>query len=88
MANLVRAVDPLGVVSEYSYDGLRRRLTEKRAGEQIAGYGYDSQDNIIGVTDARSHVTTSVYDDFGRERKVVSPDGGRMHRSMTKRETF
>ena len=76
VANLVRSVDPLGVVSEYGYDALGRQLTEKRAGEQIAGYGYDSQDNIIGVTDARSHVTTSVYDDFGRERQVVSPDAG------------
>ena len=76
VANLVRAVDPLGVVSEYGYDALGRQLTEKRAGQTVATMAYDSQDNIIGVTDARSHVTTSVYDDFGRERKVVSPDAG------------
>ena len=34
------------------------------------------QDNVTSVTDARNHTTSSVFDDFGNERSVVSPDSG------------
>ena len=47
-----------------------------RAGQTNATLGYDVQDNVTSVTDARNHTTSSVFDDFGNERSVVSPDSG------------
>ena len=72
----MQATNPLGTVTAYGYDSLRRMLTQSVAGETIATTAYDSQDKVTGVTDARNHSTSSSYDDFGRVRSQVSPDSG------------
>ena len=74
--NLVQATNPLGTVTDSSYDGLRRLLSQSVAGQTIATLAYDSQDNVTSVTDARGHVTAYSYDDLGHVRSTTSPDAG------------
>ena len=84
MAHLVRAMDPLGVISEYSYEGLR--LTERRAGENIAGYGYDDQDNIARVT--AGHVTQANMTIWAGSERCFLRMRGQGSRAMRQRGTF
>lgn len=84
MANLVRAMDSLGVISEYSYEGLR--LTERRAGENIAGYGYDNQDNIARVT--AGHVTQANMTVWAGSERCFLRMRGQGSRAMRQRGTF
>lgn len=74
--NLVQAIDPVSVQTDYNFDALGRLLSETKAGTTLATSSYDSHDNRISVTDARNHATTSSFDDLGRVRAVTSPDTG------------
>ena len=74
--NLVEILDPVGTQTEISYDGLDRQLTATVAGGAISTLAYDRRDNVTSFTDARNHLTTSTWDDFGNERTIQSPETG------------
>jgi len=46
------------------------------AGDLLSTLGYDRLGNISSVTDGRSHVTISTWDDFGNVQSIQSPDTG------------
>ncbi len=71
---------------KYAYDPLGR-LTEVRQLEDptllpsedawaATSYGYDSQSNLISVTDANDNQTTYSVDDFGQTYEIDSPATG------------
>jgi YD repeat-containing protein len=62
-----------------SYDALGQPLTVKgprTAVDDTVKYVYDSQENLISVTDAAQHTTTlSNYDANGRPGRITAPNG-------------
>lgn len=63
----------------YSYDALNRLSAVtvlNGTNNELTQYGYDTDNNIISITDPEIHNTTENYDDFGRNIRTISPDSG------------
>ncbi|MDH5473897.1 MAG: RHS domain-containing protein, partial [Gammaproteobacteria bacterium] len=81
---LNNTTDGKGVVTDYSYDNLKRLTqviqdqggTDTATANALTQYGYDVQDNLISVTDANSGQTSYIYDDLGNLISQTSPDTG------------
>jgi len=76
VGNLLRAVNTTGMQTDYQYDDLSRLLAAIEAGVNVAGYTYDSDDNVKTVKDAANHNTGYTVDDFGRRIATSAPDTG------------
>ena len=77
--NLNRKTDGNGIVTDYSYDSLRRLLasTQDPGGiNAVTAYGYDAGGNLATVTDPNNGTTTYVRDDLGNLLSATSPDTG------------
>jgi len=81
----VSMIDPLGFVTQYSYDGIGQMLqvTEDQGGanERIASFAYSQKGDLLTVTadDGEGlQVTTHTYDRAGRRLTTVHPDGSDM----------
>lgn len=80
--NLTQITDPLGRVTDQSYDALNR-LTQQLQPAPVAGaarptikYGYDARDRLVSVTDPRNLVTTYTFNGLGDQIALASPDTG------------
>ncbi len=75
-----QVVDPGGGQKIFAYDIFKRvtHTIEKMNDTQnaITSYAYDSQNNLVSVTDANANQTIFIYDDIGRLVKQESPDTG------------
>ena len=84
--NQVRRVDPLGNVVRMSYDIHNRRIAESRelTDTGVGGgalvdtattrFAYDTNDNLLRVTDALGRRMRYVYDALDRRRATIYPD--------------
>ena len=78
------ATDGRGVVTDYSYDALKRltRVVQDQNGSDpgtanaATDYGYDIADRLTSVTDPVDGDTIYVYDDLGNLLAQTSPDTG------------
>ena len=76
--------DGKNVVTDYSYDALRRLTsitqdvggTDPSSANALTQLGYDVQDNLVSVTDPNGGQTSYVYDDLGNLLSMTSPDTG------------
>lgn len=80
--NLTRITDPLGRVTDHSYDALNR-LQQQLQPAPVAGaarpaiqYSHDGQDRLVSVTDPRNLVTRYTLDGLGNQTALSSPDTG------------
>ncbi len=81
---LARSTDGNGVVTDYTYDALKRltRVTRDLGGsdpttaDASTRYRYDVADRLTSVTDPVSGTTTYVYDDLGNLLSQTSLDTG------------
>lgn len=82
MGNLKQVTDPLGQVTNQSYDALNRLVQQLQPAPTAGGarptinYAYDGQDQLISVTDPRSLVTSYTVDGLGNQTGLSSPDTG------------
>ena len=70
--------DPLGNVTQFTYDGLGRIVTTTRtlAGLPVTSHNlFDAAGNRLAATDANGHTTTYVYDSLNRLALTTSPEG-------------
>jgi RHS repeat-associated protein len=77
--NVQSEEDPLGHLTTFAYDGLKRRITQTQTvgnDNLTTTYGYDLHDNFASVQDPRGLVTSYTSNDMGWRRKTVSPDTG------------
>ncbi len=80
--NLTQITDPLGHVTNYSYDGLNRRRQQLQpapvtgAARPAISFGYDGLDQATSVTDPRNLVTSYTIDGLGNQTALSSPDTG------------
>ncbi|MGD8876088.1 MAG: hypothetical protein PVH38_13155, partial [Gammaproteobacteria bacterium] len=77
--SLGRKTDGNGIVTDYSYDSLRRLLASTRdpAGSNaVTAYGYDDAGNLATVTEPNNGASTYVHDDLGNLLSATSPDTG------------
>ncbi len=70
------AKDPNGNATTYNYDALSRLASVIQPGTVTTTYGYNTNNNLISVTDANNNTTSYKYDDKGRVYQVISPDTG------------
>jgi RHS repeat-associated protein len=76
--------DGKSVVTDYSYDALRRLTsitqdlggTDPASANALTQFGYDVQDNLVSVTDPNGGQTSYVYDDLGNLLSLTSTDTG------------
>ena len=76
--------DGKNVVTDYSYDALRRLTsitqdlggTDPSSANALSRFGYDMQDNLVSVTDPNGGQTIYTYDDLGNLISLTSPDTG------------
>jgi RHS repeat-associated protein len=80
--NLTQITDPLGHVTNHTYDALNR-LTQQLQPAPVVGaarpavqYGYNGQDRLVTVTDPRNLTTSYTVDGLGNQTAVRSPDTG------------
>ena len=69
--NTAYAFDPLGRLQSVT-----QTLAGAPGGTIITSYAYDTQGNLVFVTDPNGNVTTYAYDDFGRMMHQTSPVTG------------
>lgn len=65
----------------YTYDPAGRQTSVAQtlngvAGSVVTSYAYDTNGDLLSVTDPNGNVTSYDYDDFGRMRRQVSPVTG------------
>ena len=63
---ITRVVAPNGVVTNYTYDILGRRLTENSPDRGNMSYSYDLANNLTQTVDGRGVVTDYTYDELER----------------------
>ena len=76
--------DGKNVVTDYSYDALRRLTsitqdlggTDPSSANALTRFGYDVQDNLVSVADPNGGQTSYIYDDLGNLISLNSPDTG------------
>jgi len=80
--NLSQITDPLGNVTNQSFDALNR-LTQRQQPAPVAGgarpvikVDYDGLDQLVRVTDPRNLVTSYTVDGLGNQAALSSPDTG------------
>ncbi|MGB5398435.1 MAG: DUF6531 domain-containing protein, partial [Gammaproteobacteria bacterium] len=81
---LDREVDGKNVVTDYSYDALRRLTTivqdmggaAPTSANALTQLDYDVQNNLVAVTDPNGGQTGYTYDDLGNLLSLSSPDTG------------
>jgi len=81
---LDREVDGKNVVTDYSYDALRRLTTivqdmggaAPASANALTQLDYDMQNNLVAVTDPNGGRTEYTYDDLGNLLSLSSPDSG------------
>lgn len=72
------AADTGQVDVEYQYDVLNRRthhIQHKATGNLTVVYGYDEENNLDSITDAKNQVFTNVYDELNRLTTANYPAG-------------
>lgn len=80
--NLTQITDPLGRVTNQSYDALNRLKQQLQpaptagAARPATGYGYDSLDHLTTLTDPRNLVTSYTIDGLDNLTQTASPDTG------------
>ena len=76
VGNVDQTIDPLGHVTQTTYDALNRPtvVTNPLSGTNITTY--DSVGNVIATTDALSRTTTYSYDNLNRLTAVTDPISG------------
>jgi RHS repeat-associated protein len=80
--NLTQITDPLGHLTNMSFDALNRMSQRQLAAPATAGarplikYGYDGIDPVSSVTDPRNLVTSYTWDGLGNQSALTSPDTG------------
>lgn len=72
---LRRVTDPKGNAVTFEYDHLGRRTATVDSNIGRVGTAYNEFDEPIEVTDAKQVKTASTYDQLGRLRTRVAPDG-------------
>jgi len=81
-SNLTQVTDPLGRITNQSYDALNRVIQQLQpaptssSGRPAIGYTYDGLDQVATVTDPRSLTTAYTTDGLGNQSTLVSPDTG------------
>ncbi len=81
---LDQTTDGRGVITDYSYDALKRLVsatqdpggTDPATADTAVTYGYDPAGNLTSVTDPVGGNTTYAYDDLGNLVSRTSPDTG------------
>ncbi|MBU1192528.1 MAG: RHS domain-containing protein [Gammaproteobacteria bacterium] len=81
---LDNSTDGKGIVTDYSYDALKRLTqtvqdqngTDAGSADATTRYGYDTADRLTSVTDPVNGNTVYVYDDLGNRLSQISPDTG------------
>jgi RHS repeat-associated protein/uncharacterized repeat protein (TIGR01451 family) len=74
IGEVISSTDPLGNITQYSYDADERRTKTIDAAGKITTYAYDAAGNQISVTDANGNVTNYQYDAGNRQTRVTFPD--------------
>lgn len=81
---LDNSTDGRGIVTDYSYDALKRLTqtvqdqngTDAGSADATTQYDYDTADRLTSVTDPVNGNTLYVYDDLGNRLSQTSPDTG------------
>ena len=63
---LVAHTDPLGRITGYFLDELRRKTFETNANDEVTQFTYGPGGVLLTLTDGKSQVTTWKYDEYGR----------------------
>lgn len=80
--NLTQITDPLGHVTNQSYDALNRLRQKLQPAPSTGGsrpaihYSYDGLDQLVSVTDPRNLTTAYTVDGLGNQTALASPDTG------------
>lgn len=80
--NLTQITDPLGNVTNQSWDGLNRLLQTQQPAPTVVSsrpqivYTYDGRGQLTSVTDPRNVVTSYTVNGFGDVTVQASPDAG------------
>jgi RHS repeat-associated protein len=61
----ISSKDPLGNLTQWTYDVAGNRTTEIRPDGGVISYAYDSENRLISTTDPLNQVTQMAYDDAG-----------------------
>lgn len=80
--NLTQITDPLGHVTNMTFDGLNR-MSQRQVAAPVSGgtrpmirYSYDGIDHVSSVTDPRNLVTSYTWDGLDNQSALLSPDTG------------
>ncbi|MFV9505624.1 MAG: RHS repeat-associated core domain-containing protein [Oscillochloridaceae bacterium umkhey_bin13] len=74
--NLRFVFDPRGsYVTEHAYDADLRRVRTRDAEGGVTSFDYDRVNNLVAVTDANGHTTTSTYNGRNRLVRLTNPEG-------------
>lgn len=80
VGNLTQITDPLGRITQNSYDALNRvsktTLPTFNGSAPTITNGYDGQDHLIQLTDPRGLITRYQVDGLGNLTQIISPDAG------------
>jgi YD repeat-containing protein len=80
--NVTQITDPLGHVTNHSYDALNRLTQQLQPAPATGGsrpairYGYDGLDQLVTVTDPRNLSTAYTVNGLGQRTGMSSPDSG------------
>ena len=80
--NLTQVTDPLGRVTNMSFDGLNRVTQRQAPAPAIGGsrplikYAYDGIDHVTSTTDPRNLATNYTWDGLENQSVLTSPDTG------------
>jgi large repetitive protein len=76
---VVQSTDARGVISNYAYDRLGRKVTQivnNVSGRNEAhSIGYDAFDRVVTTTDSLNKITNYSYSDANRSLTVTTPEG-------------
>jgi YD repeat-containing protein len=74
----VTATDPLGTVTQFSYDSSGNQTSVLRdAGvgrlNQLTSFGYNARGDVVSITDPKGNITTNAYDAARRPITTTTP---------------
>lgn len=80
IGQLLTSTDPLGIVTQYTYDNLGNQISVLRdagAGRlnQLSSFTYNARGDVVTATDPRGNVTTSTYDNARQPLSTTVPNG-------------